>query len=184
MKSRIGPTVSLSLLVTATMFFFTYVPQVALLAFTSGPFAPISAALLVLSESSTITNFIARGFLLEESLIDTFDGTLIARGQTALVAAARTVKPELLSDSDNPISRLGQLARKPLEKFSVTSLIRSFVYLPLNFIPVVGTFMYVVTQGRKIGPLAHARYYQLKAFSGKQKENYIATHRAAYTRYG
>lgn len=44
------------------------------MAFTEGPLAPFSAALLVLSESSTLFNVLSKNFLVEEALIDTFDG--------------------------------------------------------------------------------------------------------------
>ncbi|KAK2800647.1 hypothetical protein FQN51_006030 [Onygenales sp. PD_10] len=181
LMTKISPTISLGLLVTGTMFFFTYVPQVALLAFTSGPLAPFSAILLVLSESSTITNYISRGFILQDSLVDTFDGTLVARGDTALVARQRTVKA---GGSLDPMARLGSAIRMPLAKFSLTSLVRSLMYLPLNMIPVVGTVMYVLTQGKRLGPLSHERYFQLKGWDGRKKEEWIGAHRAAYTSFG
>ncbi|KAH2955148.1 hypothetical protein KXW00_000881 [Aspergillus fumigatus] len=91
--SRAVQTIGLGLGVTTAMFFFTYVPQAAIMTFTSGPLAPISAALLVLSESSTITNLLARSFVLADALTDTFDGTLVARGHTELVAKGRQIKP-------------------------------------------------------------------------------------------
>lgn len=56
------------------MFLFTYLPQLAVLAFTSGPLAVISTTLLVLSESSTIVTVLSKTFLIEDALIDTFDG--------------------------------------------------------------------------------------------------------------
>lgn len=59
------------------MFFFTYLPQAAVLAIFNGPLAAVSAALLVMSESSTIFNVMARALLVEDSLIDTFDGVSI-----------------------------------------------------------------------------------------------------------
>ena len=59
------------------MFFFTYLPQAAILALFNGPLAAVSAALLVLSESSTVFNVMARALLVEDSLIDTFDGVSI-----------------------------------------------------------------------------------------------------------
>jgi hypothetical protein len=161
------------------MFFFTYVPQMAVLAFTSGPLAPFSAALLVLSESSTLTNALSRSFLLDETLVDTFDGTLIAKGHDALVADGRQLKPQSGSD---PVARLGKLIKRPFNKFSPRALIRSLLYLPLNLIPVAGTVVYIVLQGKRIGPLAHERYFQLKGWNSRQKEEWTEKNRAAYTR--
>ena len=67
------PTVTTSIGVTAFMFAFTYLPQAAVLALVNGPLAVISAVPLVLSESSTMTNLLARTFFIEDALIDTFD---------------------------------------------------------------------------------------------------------------
>lgn len=59
------------------MFFFTYLPQAAVLAIFNGPLAAVSTLLLVLSESSTIFMTVAKTLLVEESLIDTFDGVSV-----------------------------------------------------------------------------------------------------------
>jgi len=56
------------------MFLFTYVPQAAVLAIFNGPLSVVSTALLVLSESSTIFNLLSKTFLIDDALIDTFDG--------------------------------------------------------------------------------------------------------------
>ncbi|KAK2767390.1 hypothetical protein FQN54_003546 [Arachnomyces sp. PD_36] len=186
LTSQIAPTITLSIGVTTAMFFFTYVPQAAILSFTSGPFAPISAALLVLSESSTIINALSRSFLITESLTDTFDGTLVSRGCTSLVSDGRQIKP--LSVGSDPISKLGKLIKKPLGGFGGVSptkaIIRSIVYLPLNFIPVVGTVVYFVMQGRRIGPALHERYFQLRGWSKRQGEEWVEKNRGAYTSFG
>jgi uncharacterized protein involved in cysteine biosynthesis len=181
LTSRIGPTVTLGLSITSAMFFFTYVPQLALLALTSGPLAPISAALLVLSESSTLTNALSNTFLLNEALVDTFDGTLVSRGHEALVSDGRQLKSGGMGD---PISRLGKLVKKPFAKLSPAALIRSVLYLPLNFIPVVGTLVYIVVQGKRIGPTAHDRYFQLKGWDRTRKEEWLKTHAPEYTSFG
>lgn len=91
--------------ITAGMFLLTYVPQAAALAFIEGPIAPISAALLVLSESSTLFNVLSKTFLVDEALTDTFDGTLMARDMKSLVAAGRQVK-----SGNDPIAKLGKCA--------------------------------------------------------------------------
>lgn len=101
--------------------------------FTSGPLAAVSAALLVLSESSTLTMVLSKALLIEDSLIDTFDGTLVERGHSGLVAKERQVKG---GGAGDVIARLGKLAGKPFAKFTPTAIIRYLMYLPLNFIPV------------------------------------------------
>ncbi|PYI12833.1 hypothetical protein BO86DRAFT_420208 [Aspergillus japonicus CBS 114.51] len=187
--SRSAKTLTLGLGITTTMFFFTYLPQVALLTFTAGPFlAPFSAALLVLSESSTITTYLARSFLLADAITDTFDATLLERGEDALVARERAVAvpPSASSTSTSGSPRLGSRLKHPIEKLSPHMLLRSLLYLPLNFVPVVGTIAYIYVQGKRVGPVAHARYFQLKGWGRKEREGWVEGpgRRGAYTAFG
>lgn len=112
------------------MFFFTYLPQLAILVFVNGPLAVFTTVLLILNESSTIVNIISRNFLLQDALLDTFDGTLVARNATGVVSEGRQLK----SGSD-PIARLGKIIKNPFSKFSPKAIVRYIMYLPLNFIP-------------------------------------------------
>lgn len=163
------------------MFLFTYLPQAALLTLVNGPLAVVSTVALVLSESSTITNVIARGLFIDEALVDTFDGTLLTCSMTPLVSHGRTVKGSSAVDA---VSRLGKLAKKPFERFTPSAIIRYFMYLPLNMIPVVGTILFIVLQAKRLGPLAHARYFQLKGMGKREKEEWIETRGPQYTSFG
>ncbi len=177
---KLAPSLSLGLVVTTTLFLTAYLPQAAVMAFTSGPIAAISAAFLTLSESSTLTAVLAKIFLVQDALTDTFDGTLLSKGGTNnLVGQGRQVK----ATGSDSISRLGKLVKKPFEKYTPTALVRYLMYLPLNAIPVVGTVMFVILQGRKAGPAAHTRYFQLKAWNGEQRRQHVEDFKGAYTRY-
>ncbi|CEJ61111.1 hypothetical protein PMG11_09653 [Penicillium brasilianum] len=180
--SRVGRTLGLGMGITSFMFFFTYVPQMAIMAFTSGPLAAVSAALLVLTESATITNLLSRSFMVEDALIDTFDGTLIARDQEPLVAQGRQLKPR--SGGRDAVARLGKIISRPLSRFTPQAIFRSLIYLPLNLIPVVGTVLYIAVQGKRVGPALHTRYFELKGWNAQQREEWIANHRGAYTGLG
>jgi hypothetical protein len=125
------------------MFAFTYLPQLAVLVFVNGPLAVITTSLLVLNESTTIINLISRNYLLQDALLDTFDGTLLARGDTQIVSEGREVK----SGSD-PMQKLGKILKSPFERFSPKAIIRYVMYLPLNAIPVVGTAIFIIIQGQ------------------------------------
>ena len=109
--SRLPAQLTLSLGITTFMFAVAYVPQAAVMAFTSGPVAALTAALLTLSESSTLINLLSRTFLVEDALIDTFDGTLVSRECTTLVSDGRNLK-----GGSDPIARLGKLVKKPFAK--------------------------------------------------------------------
>lgn len=54
------------------------------------------------------------------------------------------------------------------------------ILLPLNFIPVVGTTLFLVTQGAKAGPFFHARYFQLKRYNEKQQHEEVVKGRGGY----
>ena len=150
--SKLVPTLTLSAGVLAGMFAFTYLPQLAVLVFVDGPVAVFSTVLLVLNESSTIVNTVSRNWLLQDALLDTFDGTLVSKNATNLVTEGR----ELKSGGD-PIAKLGKILRSPFEKFSPSAIIRYVIYLPLNFIPVVGTVIFIALQGRNRGKVVHGR---------------------------
>lgn len=138
--------------VTAGMFTFTYLPQLAVMVFVNGPLAVFTTVFLVLNESATIVNMISRNYLLQDSLLNTFDGTLLARNKTGIVQQGREVK----SGSD-PIARLGKVLRSPFDKFSPKAIVRYFLYLPLNFIPVAGTVIFIFLQARGRGKAVHDR---------------------------
>lgn len=152
--SKLLPTMSLSVGVIAFMFVFAYLPQLAVLVFVNGPLAAFTTILLTLSESSTLINLLSRTFLLQDALVDTFDGVLVARRQTGVLAEGRQLKSGNFND---PIAKLGKLIKSPFEKFTPTAFIRYVMYLPLNFIPVVGTVIFVALQGRTRGRSVHAR---------------------------
>ena len=130
MLSKLAPTVGLSVGVVGLMFAFTYLPQLAILVFVNGPIAPFTTALLVLNESSTLISVISKNFLLQDALLDTFDGTLVSRDSAGIVSQGR----ELKSGGDS-IQRLGKVLKSPFDRFSPKALIRYVMYLPLNFIP-------------------------------------------------
>jgi hypothetical protein len=152
--SKLAPTMTLSVGVIAFMFIFTYLPQLAVLVFVNGPLAAFTTILLTLSESSTLITLLSRTFLIQDALVDTFDGVLVARRQTAILSEGRQLKSGNFND---PIAKLGKLIKSPFEKFTPKALIRYVMYLPLNFIPVVGTVIFVLLQGRTRGNSVHTR---------------------------
>ncbi|KAL5353717.1 hypothetical protein ACLOAV_001758 [Pseudogymnoascus australis] len=177
--SKILSTLTLSVSVVSFMFIFTYIPQVTILFFTSGPLAPFSAILLILSESSTIINMLARSFLIREALDDTFDAVLLTKNEDVLVSGGRK-----LNKSTDPISRLGATIRNPFHNFTPKAIIRYVMYLPLNFIPVVGTITFLILQGKGRGTYAHSRYFQLKKMSASSQSTFVQNNAGPYTAFG
>ncbi|CAI4210977.1 unnamed protein product [Parascedosporium putredinis] len=176
---QLGPYMLLSVSVVSAMFFFTYLPQLAILVFVNGPLAVFTTVILILNESATITNLIARNWFLHDALIDTFDGTLVAKNATGIVQEGRELKP-----GSTAMERLGRIVKTPLERFSLKSLVRYLMYLPLNFIPIVGTVAFLVIQGRARGKAIHSRYFQLKKWSDSRQSDWLRIHVAPYTAFG
>jgi hypothetical protein len=163
LTSRILPLLSLSVGVIVPMFLFTFVPQLRtisaaltsrlsrfsyipqsfILQFVNGPLAWVSTIALVLSESAVIITTLSRTFLIDEALIDIFDMVLVSENQTNLVKNGR----ELKSSGGG----LGKLLKKPFARFSLQAIIRYFLYLPLNFLPIVGTAAFLLMQGKYHG---------------------------------
>jgi hypothetical protein len=71
-----------------------------------------------------------------------------------VLAEGRQLKSGNFND---PIAKLGKLITSPFEKFTPKALIRYVMYLPLNFIPIVGTVAFVLIQGRTRGESVHTR---------------------------
>ncbi|KJZ79369.1 hypothetical protein HIM_01520 [Hirsutella minnesotensis 3608] len=177
--TRLGPYLTLSAAVIGTMFAFTYLPQLAVLLFVNGPLAVVTTVLLVLNESSTIVNIVSRNWILQDAILDTFDGTLLARNSSDMVREGRELRP-----GSDPMQRLGKILKSPFERFSPKAMIRYVMYLPLNFIPVVGTVIFILLQGRNRGRSVHDRYFQLKKWSKSQRASWLAKHTGPYTAFG
>ncbi len=128
--ARLGPTLGLSLGVVAAMLVVAYVRQLTVLVFVNGPLAVGTTVLLVLNESATVVSLVSRHWLLRDALLDTFDGTLVARGRGAVVAEGRQLRA-----GGDPIQKLGRILKSPVAGLSPKALLRYVMYLPLNFIP-------------------------------------------------
>ncbi|KAI5776913.1 hypothetical protein EDC01DRAFT_680781 [Geopyxis carbonaria] len=180
LTSRLIPLATLSVSVLAGMFTFTYVPQSMLFTLFSGPVAWLSTLLLVLSESATIITVLARSFLVEDALVDLFDAVLVQRGCSGVVAGGREVREA----GPGGVARLGKAIKKPLKRFGPRALLSYALWLPLNFVPVVGTAIFIVVQGRKQGPSFHERYFQLKGMGAAEREKWVEERRAGYVGFG
>lgn len=196
LTSRLAPLLVLSTGVITSMFLLTcvvappthgrisansarrYVPQSFLLTFVNGPIAWLTTIALVLSESAVIITGLSRTFLIGDALVDIFDGVLLQEGLAPLVQGGRELRP-----SADVLGRLGKAVKKPFAKITPRYFVSYVVWLPLNFIPVVGTAVFILVQGRKTGPGYHARYFQLKNYTAGQRAAFVEQNKPAYIRY-
>ncbi|KZT07247.1 uncharacterized protein LAESUDRAFT_725152 [Laetiporus sulphureus 93-53] len=170
-----------SAVVFGTMFFLTFFPQLAIVAFITGPLAPVIAFILVGAETAAILALLVRPLFLEPALTQVFDTTLRARGQGDLVRIGKTRAPGAGKSAASSVE--GALV-KPLQILSKDGLFKYLLTLPLNFVPAVGTALFLMYNGYNEGPGWHSHYFQLKGFSKNQRASFVERRRAQYTAFG
>lgn len=178
-RTRLFPIILLSTFIYIILFLFAYLPQVAFLAIFQGVGAWINGAFLVLGEGAAIVSALFEAFFVDETLVDIFDSVLVNEGQEQLVAGSRI----LYVEGDDPVKRLGKpITSAVYAPFSLRQIVEFIVLLPLNFIPVAGTPMFLVLTGYRAGPFHHWRYFQLLDLSKQQRKESIRGRRLQYTR--
>lgn len=162
-----------STVISTILLVFTFVPQMALLATVTGPLAPLIALLLVGVESVLLISLSARALFLEPALTHVFDATLLACGQEQLVREGKTRTEASAARS----------VGSTLQAFSKDGIVRYVLTFPLNFVPAVGTVLFLLYNGYNGGPGWHSRYFQLKGYSKGQRAAFVERRRAEYTAY-
>ncbi|KAI4117742.1 MAG: hypothetical protein LQ345_002091 [Seirophora villosa] len=182
LRARLLPALLLSIFVFATLFIWTYLPQVAFLAIFHGRrLAWINGAFLVLGEGAAITALLFEAFFVDETLVDVFDATLSNEGCRQLVATSRILNPE----ASDPVKALGKPTTSAVySPFSLRQIVEFILFLPLNFIPVAGTPMFLIMTGYRAGPLHHWRYFKLMGLTKKERNAYLAKRKMQYTWFG
>ncbi|KAL2821056.1 hypothetical protein BJX63DRAFT_254075 [Aspergillus granulosus] len=180
-KARLIPIVLLSAFIYTILFLFAYLPQVAFLAIFQGAGAWISGAFLVLGEGAAVVAALFEAFFVDETLVDIFDAVLVSEGQGELVAASRVLYPQ----GDDVVQRLGKPTQSAVySPFSLRQILEFIILLPLNFIPVAGTPMFLILTGYRGGPFHHWRYFQLLDLSKQQRKERIRKRQLQYTTFG
>ncbi|KAH1277330.1 hypothetical protein KXW91_005187 [Aspergillus fumigatus] len=180
-RARLISIVLLSTFILFVLFLFTYLPQVAFLAIFQGAGAWVNGAFLVLGEGAAIVALLFEAFFVDETLVDIFDAVLVNEGRGELVIACRVLYPQ----GDDVLKRLGKPTHSAVySPFSLRQIIEFIVFLPLNFIPVAGTPMFLLLTGYRAGPLHHWRYFQMLDLSKKQRKERIRRRQLQYTTFG
>lgn len=132
----------------------------------------------MLGEGAAIVAALFEAFFVDETLVDIFDAVLVNEGHEQLVAGSRI----LYLEGENPVKRLGKpIISAVYAPFSLRQIVEFIVLLPLNFIPVAGTPMFLILTGYRAGPFHHWRYFQLLDLSKRQRTENIRTRQLQYT---
>lgn len=181
LRARLLPVILLSAFIYVNLFVWAYLPQVAILHIFHGPAAWVNAAVLVLGEGQVIIALLFEAFLVDETLVDIFDSVLINEGLEDLVSQARTLDP----DAEGPVKMLGKPTKSAIySPFSLRQIIEFIIFLPLNFIPLVGVPIFLIVTGFRAGPFHHWRYFKLLGLSKKERNQYIRRRKMKYTWFG
>ncbi|KAJ6500375.1 hypothetical protein C8R45DRAFT_820129 [Mycena sanguinolenta] len=162
--------------ITAALFTFTYLPQVAFCAVFSGPFAFATAALLVLGESYAVITFVSKVFFLGRAQDQIFNAVFRQQGIN-LVYVEQNKSRSFVQNVFKGVS-------KPMQRFSREGLLRYVISLPLNAVPMVGTVLFLLYNGAKAGPTYHARYFQAKGMTPVARQAFVDKRKGAYTAFG
>ena len=168
----------------ATLFTWTYLPQVALLAVFHGVTgAWINGTFLVLGEAAAIIALLFEAFFVDETQVDMFDSVLVEKQHEDLV---RTSRPVLAIEVEaDPLRRLDKPIKPAVyAPFSLRQIVEFIAFLPLNLIPWAGVPLFLFLTGARAGPLLQWRYFQLREFDKKERNTFIKRHRAGYTVFG
>lgn len=88
-------------------------------------------------------------------------------------------------EASDPVKELGKPTTSAVySPFSFRQIIEFIVFLPLNFIPVAGTPMFLIMTAYRAGPLHHWRYFKLLGFTKKERNMYISNRKLQYTGFG
>jgi len=178
---RLIPLTIVSVVVLALLFIFTYVPQALFLHIFHGPTAWFNAVFLVLGEGQVLVALLFEAFLVDETLVNVFDATLIKEGLVDLVSPSRILN----HDAPNEVKMLGKPTSTAVySPFSFRQIAEFVLFLPLNLIPVVGTPAFLILTGARAGPFHHWRYFKLRGLSKKERNNEIRLRRWKYTWFG
>ncbi|KAI9103341.1 hypothetical protein DFS34DRAFT_646727 [Phlyctochytrium arcticum] len=160
--------------ITIALLIFTWLPQMTVLSLFLTPFLGVPVAIvLVLIESWMISSLAVRTFYLDPMQDDLFERTLKKEGQQALV-------------SSQPRKKVGiaKAVQRTVDRFSPSAIAHYLLTLPLNFIPVVGSIVFFIMNGKKMGQSLHSRYFELKGWNSEQARNFVNEKKGGYVAFG
>jgi len=90
----------------------------------------------------------------------------------------------LFHDAPNSVKMLGKPTQSAVyAPFSFRQIAEFILFLPLNFIPIIGTPFFLLLTGARAGPFHHWRYFKLRGLTKKERNNEIRTRKWKYTWY-
>ena len=173
LRSRLLPLTLLSTCVLALLFLTAYLPIVAFLAlFHYNGSAWVNGTFFILGVGNILISLLFEALFVDHTQVDIFDSVMIAEGYEHLVKNRREVSEDI--DESDPVKRLAAREKgATFAPFSVRQIVEFVILLPLNFIPFVGVPLFLVLTGYRAGPFVNWRYFAIKGFTKKQRNEFI-----------
>ncbi|KXL45621.1 hypothetical protein M433DRAFT_66835 [Acidomyces richmondensis BFW] len=173
LKGRLLPLTILSICVLVILFLTAYIPIVAFLSlFHYKGSAWVNATFFLLGIGTLLISILFEALFVDKSQVDIFDAVMVAEGYGNLVKNCRPVSEDI-NESD-PMKKLGAREKgAQFAPFSIRQLLEFLIFLPLNFVPFVGVPLFLLLTGYRAGPLLNRRYFVLKGFTRKQRNEFI-----------
>jgi uncharacterized protein involved in cysteine biosynthesis len=98
-----------------------------------------------------------------------------------LLAPHRILYPE----APNAVRALGKPTSPAVfQPWSLIQMVELVVFLPLNLIPIVGTPMFIIITGTRLGKLSHYRWYKLRGLTKDEAKQEIKARTWEYIWFG
>lgn len=180
LRGRLVPLSVLSTAILAVLFLVAYLPLVAFLAlFHYNGSAWVNATFFLLEVGMLFITILFEALLVDHTQVDIFDAVMIAEGYEHLVKTKRLVAEDI--DESDPVKRLsGREKGATFAPFSFRQILEFIILLPLNFVPFVGVPLFLLLTGLRAGPLLNWRYFALKGFTKRERNEFIKTKRRRF----
>jgi hypothetical protein len=169
------PLTLLSTCILVLLFLTAYLPVVAFLAiFHFKGSAWVNGTFFILGIGTLLVALLFEALFVDKTQVDIFDAVMIGEGYEHLVRNRRVVSEDI--DESDPVKRLGAREKGAIfAPFSFRQIIEFVILLPLNFVPFVGVPLFLLATGYRAGPLLSWRYFALKGFTRKERNEFLKT---------
>lgn len=174
-RTRMLPLTLLSTCILVLLFLTAYLPVVAFLAiFHFKGSAWVNGTFFILGIGTLLVALLFEALFVDKTQVDIFDAVMIGEGYEHLVRNRRVVSEDI--DESDPVKRLGAREKGAIfAPFSFRQIIEFVILLPLNFVPFVGVPLFLLATGYRAGPLLSWRYFALKGFTRKERNEFLKT---------
>ena len=114
-------------------------------------------------------------------LTNLYQATLLNHSMSYLLTPHRI----LYLEAPNAVKALGKPTSPAVfQPWSLIQMVELVVFLPLNLIPIVGTPMFIIITGTRLGKLSHHRWYKLRGLTKEETKQEIKARTWEYVWFG